>query len=111
MTTYHIINNNEKGCTMENEDFEAYAFTGYDWENDEYTEDYPHEIIAHIDGNIETWQTKCVGGFLKYYQAKSERYTEEAWHKRIANPDADSTMGDITYGTFKHYAYSGLLFG
>ena len=94
-----------------NEDFEAYAFTGYDWKNDEPTEDYPHEIIAHIDGNIETWRAKCFVGFLQYYQAKSERYSEEAWHKCLAKSEANNAMDNITREDFKHYAYSGLLFG
>lgn len=97
---------------MENENFEAYTFTGYDWENDEYTEEYPHGIVAHVDGTIETWRTKCIGKwFLKYYRAKSERYSEEAWRKAIANTDANSTMDDVTREDFEHYAYSGLLFG
>ena len=111
MTTYHIINNNEKGCTMENEEFEAYAFIGYDQENDDYTEDYAHEIIAHVDGNIETWWTKCVGRFLKYYRAKTERYTKEAWRKCIDNSDENNAMDDITREDFEHYAYSDPLFG
>ena len=96
---------------MENEDFEAYAFTGYDWKNDDYTEDYPHEIIAHVNGNIETWWTKCFGGLIKYYQAKAERYSEEAWHKCLAKSEANNAMDDITREDFEHYAYSGLLFG
>lgn len=103
--------NKSKANTMKNEDFEAYAFIGYDRENDEFTEDYPHEIIAHIDGNIETWRTKCVGGFLKYYRAKAERYTEEAWRKCLDNSDANDAMDDMTREDFEHYAYSGLLFG
>ena len=99
-----------KGYTMENEDFEAYTLTGYDRDNDEYTEDYPHEIVAHVDGNIETWWTKCVGGFLKYYRAKTERYTKEAW-QCLAQSDANSAMDDMTREDFEHYAYSGLMFG
>ena len=96
---------------MENEDFEAYAFTGYDWDADDYTEDYPHEIVAHVDGNIETWRTKRVGGFLKYYRAKAERSTEEAWRKCLAKTDANNARDDITRKDFEHYAYSGLMFG
>ena len=96
--------------TMKNEDFEAFAYTGYDWENNDYTADYPHKIIAHVNGNIETWQTKCVGGYLKYYQAKTERYTEKAWYKCIDNSDPNSAMDDITREDFEHYAHSGLLF-
>ena len=103
--------NNKEGYTMENEDFEAFALTGYDWKNNDYTEDYPHEIVAHVDGNIETWQTKCIGGFLKYYRAKVERYTEEAWYKSIVNDGTNSVMDDITREDFAHYAHSGLLFG
>ena len=96
---------------MENKNFEAYAFIGFDQDNKGYTEDYPHEIVAHVDDNIETWKTKCIGQwFIKYYRAKTERYTKEAWHKRLAKSDANSTMDDITRETFEHYAYSGLMF-
>ena len=97
---------------MKNEDFEAYAFTGYDLGNDDYTEDYPHEIVAHVNDNIETWKTKLVGHwFITYYRAKTEHYTKEAWNKCLANPDANSTMDDVTREDFEHYAYSGLMFG
>ena len=96
---------------MENEEFEAYTLTGYDLNNEDYTEDYPHKIIAHLDGNIETWTTKCIGKwFLKYYRAETEHYTKEAWHKLISGVDMNSSMEYITREDFEHYT-SGRVFG
>ena len=96
---------------MDNDDFEAYTFTGYDLNNAEYTEDNPHEIMAHIGGNIEVWRAKCIGSwFIQYYRAKAERYTEEAWRKFLIHSDTGSAMDEITREVFDHYT-SGVMFG
>lgn len=95
---------------MANEDFEAYAYTGFDWDNDDYTEDYPHMIVARVGGQIETWNVKGVGGFLRYYRSNSEPYTFEKWLERT-NDETDSAIDDLTREDFDHYTASGLLFG
>ena len=95
---------------MSANNFEAYAYTGFDWDDDDYTEDYPHKIIAHVNGKIETWTHKCVGGFLRYYLASSEPYTLKQWSERI-NDDKDAAIDDVTREDFEHYTASGLLFG
>jgi len=95
---------------MANDNFEAYAYTGFDWDNDDYTEDYPHRIVASVDGQIETWNVKGVGGFLRYYRSNAEPYTFGRWMERT-NDETDSAIDDLTREDFDHYTASGLLFG
>ena len=95
---------------MENEEFEAYAYTGYDWENDDYTEDYPHKILAHVNGQIETWEITGVVGSRRYRKASTEPYTSEKWIERT-NDETDSAIEDLDRYMFDHYTTMGLLCG
>ena len=95
---------------MVDNDFEAYSYTGFDWDLDDYTEDYPHKIVARVNGQIETWNVKGVGGFLRYCKAKSDPYTSKKWLERT-NDETDSAVDDIDRDMFDHYTASGLLFG
>mgnify|MGYP007112212492 CR=1 FL=1 len=94
---------------MYKNEFEAYAYTGFDWNNDEYTEDYPHKIVAHVSGKIETWQTKDVGGMLRYDLTDSEPYAPDKWIE--CNSDTGAAIDELTREMFDHYTASGLLFG
>ena len=95
---------------MNKNDFEAYAYTWFDWNNDDYKEDYPHRIVAHVNGKIETWKHKNVCGLLRYYLDSSEPYTLEKWLE-LANDDVNEAMDDLTREDFEHYTASGLVFG
>ena len=95
---------------MTTDNFEAYAYTGFDWNNDDYTEDYPHRIVARVNGQIETWDVKGVGGFLRYYRSNSEPYTSTKWIEYMSN-DVDDAIDDITREDFEHCTALGLLFG